>query len=112
MFALSGLSPRKSKSSNMKLIHNAHIYTQNPAHPTASAIVIDRERILAVGNSDDLSAQYPHAEKLDMQGRVIVPGLTDAHLHLKHYSLALQKVDCEVDTKEECLLRVAERVSK
>jgi predicted amidohydrolase YtcJ len=96
----------------MKLLHNAHIYTQNPAQPTASALVIDRERILAVGDTDDLFAQYPDAEKQDMHRRVIVPGLTDAHLHLKHYSLALQKIDCEVDTKEECLRRVAERAKK
>jgi predicted amidohydrolase YtcJ len=96
----------------MKLLHNANIHTQNPAQPTASALVIDRERILAVGEADDLSAQYPNAEKQDMHGRVIVPGLTDAHLHLKHYSLALQKIDCEVNTKEECLQRVVKRVQK
>jgi predicted amidohydrolase YtcJ len=41
---------------------------------------------------------------------VILPGLTDAHLHLQHYALGLQKIDCETDTKEECLRRVAERV--
>ena len=96
----------------MKLLHNAHIHTQNPAQPAASALVVDRERILAVGEADDLSAIYPGAEKQDLQGRVIVPGLTDAHLHLKHYSLALQKIDCEVDTKDECLRRVAERVKQ
>jgi hypothetical protein len=96
----------------MKLLYNAHIHTQNPAQPTASALVIDCESILTVGDADHLFAQYPDAEKQDMHGRVIVPGLTDAHLHLKHYSLALQKIDCEVDTKEECLRRVAERVKK
>src|SRR6185436_3093612 len=57
-------------------------------------------------------AQYPRAEKQDMQGRIIIPGLTDAHLHLKYYSLGLQKIDCETDTKEECLRRVTERVQK
>jgi predicted amidohydrolase YtcJ len=97
---------------NMKLLHNAHIHTQNTAQPTASAIVIDRERILAVGEAADLFTQYPRAEKQDMQGHVIVPGLTDAHLHLKHYSLALQKINCEVDTKAECLRRVADRVKE
>jgi len=96
----------------MLILHNAHIHTQNPSQPTASAIVIDRERILAVGDADDLFKQYPNAEKQDMHGRVIVPGLTDAHLHLKLYSLALQKIDCETDTKDECLRRVAERVKK
>lgn len=93
----------------MKLLHNAHIHTQNPDQPTASALVIDRERILAVGDVDTLFNHYPRAEGQNMGGRVIVPGLTDAHLHIKHYALALQKIDCEVDTKEECLRRVAER---
>ncbi|MEO8355010.1 MAG: amidohydrolase family protein [Chloroflexota bacterium] len=96
----------------MKLLHNAHIHTQNPSQPTASSIVIDREWILAVGNADDLFAEYPKAERQDMHGRMILPGLTDAHLHLQHYSLGLQKVDCETDTREECLRRVEERVKK
>jgi predicted amidohydrolase YtcJ len=96
----------------MKLLYNAYIYTQNPSHPTESAILIDRDRILAVGESNNLLARYPDAEKQDMHGRVILPGLTDAHLHLKNYALSLQKVDCETDTKEECLRRVGERVQR
>jgi predicted amidohydrolase YtcJ len=96
----------------MKLLYNAHIYTQNPAQPTASAMVIDRERILAVGSADDLSNQYPGAQRQDMRGRFILPGLTDAHLHLKFYSLGLQKIDCETEAKAECLRRVAERVKQ
>jgi predicted amidohydrolase YtcJ len=96
----------------MKLLYNALIHTQNPAHPTASALVTDRERIIAVGNADDLFNRYPNAEKQDMQRRVILPGLTDAHLHLKYYSLSLQKIDCETNTKDECLRRVMERVNK
>src|SRR5512147_566012 len=96
----------------MKLLYNAHIHTQNSSQPSASAPVIDRQWILALGEADDLIEQYPRAEKQDMGGRVILPSLTDAHLHLKHYSLSLQKIDCETDTKEECLRRVEERASK
>ncbi|NJC96995.1 MAG: amidohydrolase [Anaerolineae bacterium] len=95
---------------NMKLLYNAHIYTQNPAQPRASAMVIDRERILAVGNADELLTRFTRAQGENMGGRFILPGLTDAHLHLKYYSLSLQKIDCETGTKEECLHRVAERV--
>ena len=94
----------------MKLLYNAYIHTQDPAHPTGSAIVIDRERILAVGEANNLLPQYPNAEKQNMEGHVILPGLTDAHLHLKHYALSLQKIDCETDTKDECLRRVEERL--
>jgi predicted amidohydrolase YtcJ len=93
----------------MKLLYNAYIYTQDPSHPTESAIVIDREQIVAVGQANQLLLQYPNAEKQDMGGRFIWPGLTDAHLHLQQYSLSLQKIDCETNTKEECLRRVEER---
>ena len=94
----------------MKLLYNAYIYTQDPSHPAESAIVIDRERIVAVGETNNLLPQYPNAEKQNMGGRFLMPGLTDAHLHLKNYSLSLQKIDCETDTKAECLRRVEERV--
>jgi predicted amidohydrolase YtcJ len=94
----------------MKILHNAIIHTQNKSQPKASALVIDRDRILAVGETDRLFNHYPRAKGQDMRGRVIVPGLTDAHLHLKSYSLGLQKINCEVNTKEECLRRVAGRV--
>jgi len=93
----------------MKLLYNAHIYTQDETQPNASAILIDRERILEVGEADELLSKYPVTEKEDMGGRYIFPGLTDAHIHLKNYALSLQKVQCETDTKEECLRRVAER---
>jgi predicted amidohydrolase YtcJ len=96
----------------MKLLYNTRIHTQDPAQPAASALVIDRERILAVGNADDLFNRFTRVEGENMHGRVILPGLTDAHLHLKYYSLALQKIDCETDTKAECLRRVANRVKK
>jgi len=96
----------------MKLLYNAFIHTQDPSNPTGSAIVIDRERIVAVGEANNLLARYPDAEKQNMEGRVILPGLTDAHLHLKNYALSLQKVDCETATKEECLRRVEERARK
>ena len=75
----------------MKLLYNATIHTQDPSHPTESAIVIDRERIVAVGEANNLLPQFPNAEKQNMEGRVILPGLTDAHLHLKNYALSLQK---------------------
>ena len=96
----------------MKLLYNAYIHTQDPSTPVGSAIVIDCERIVAVGEANNLLPQYPNAEKQNMEGRVVLPGLTDAHLHLKNYALSLQKIDCETETKEECLRRVAERAQK
>ncbi|HEY9153035.1 MAG TPA: amidohydrolase, partial [Anaerolineales bacterium] len=95
----------------MKLLHHARIYTLDKSKPIASAIAIDHGEVIAVGGDELLSA-FERAEKQNMEGKVILPGLTDAHLHIQYYALALEKIDCETDTLEECLRRVAERVQK
>lgn len=96
----------------MKILYNARIHTLYKAKPTASALVIDRERILAVGAKGELFREFDRAERQDMGGKAILPGLTDAHIHLQEYALLVQKIDCETDSKEECLRRVAGRARK
>ncbi len=94
----------------MRLLYNAKIYTLDPEHPTGSAILIDNHRVRAV--ADDVGSLLDlerNVEKLDLEGRVLIPGLTDAHIHLKSYATGLQKVDCETSTLAACLARVAER---
>jgi predicted amidohydrolase YtcJ len=45
-----------------------------------------------------------------MDGKTILPGLVDAHVHLQHYGMGLKKVDCETQTLTECIQKVAQRV--
>lgn len=95
----------------MLLLTNAHIYTLDPHQPTAQALAIEHGRILAVGTEDFIQAEFGgKSNPLNLGGRTIIPGLTDSHLHLKHFALSLQKVDCETTTLAECLRRVGERV--
>jgi predicted amidohydrolase YtcJ len=92
------------------LLANALIYTLDSQQPLVAAIAIDQGRILAVGAADRLLAEFgDHFEVEDMKGQVILPGLTDAHLHLQQYALELDMVDCETSTRAECLQRMAER---
>lgn len=93
----------------MRILHNALIHTNQPGQPKASVLVIDRGRVLAVGGPELLEQFGSQAVREDMGGRVILPGLTDAHVHLQFYALGLQKVDVETSTREECLRRVAGR---
>jgi predicted amidohydrolase YtcJ len=95
----------------MKLLHNARIYTLDPARPVASAIAIDAGRIVGVGG-DELLSGCEFADCEDLGGRVVLPGLTDAHIHFHIYVLSLQAVDCEVPAKEEILHRVGERARR
>ena len=94
----------------MKLLYNSRIYTLEASHPIVSAVAVEYGRVVAVGETDELFSEFDRAEKQDMGGRIILPGLTDAHLHLQNYALSLQKIDCETDTLAECLSRVQECV--
>ncbi len=94
----------------MLVIHNANLYTFNPQHPTASAIAIDEGRVIAVGTDDEILSSFATANNLNADGRTIIPGLTDAHIHLEDFALSLGKVDGETFTREECLQRVAARM--
>lgn len=94
----------------MKILYNAHIHTLDPNCPLASVIVIDGERILAVGGAELLEV-FPLAKRQDVGGRTILPGLTDAHLHFEKYALSLQKLDLTGKTDEECARLITERAT-
>lgn len=97
----------------MRILHNAKIFTLRDDHPTASAIAINEGKIAAVGRLDDLLPLATRATELvDLQGSTIWPGLTDSHVHLQMYALGLKFVDCETISREECIQRVANKVSQ
>jgi predicted amidohydrolase YtcJ len=94
------------------VIDNAHIYTMDPSRPFARGLSVQAGRIHSLRN--DVSAQhFPESklESIDLEGRFILPGLCDAHIHLEKYALMLDQVDCETPSLAECLARVAARCS-
>lgn len=92
------------------LIVNAKIVTLDERLPSASAIAIEDGHIRAVGESENLKREFDGRLPVeDMQGKILLPGLIDAHLHLQSYALSLEKIDCETITLSECLQRVAKR---
>lgn len=97
----------------MRVLFNARIKTHNNETPAVTAIAVEQGQVISTGSDADVLGQFGRAaETTDMQGRTIWPGLTDAHIHLQHYAFALDMVDCETDTRAECLRRVAERVQQ
>jgi imidazolonepropionase len=46
------------------------------------AVVVQANRIVAVGTTAELKAAYPREPKLDVSGRVVLPGFVDPHTHL------------------------------
>jgi predicted amidohydrolase YtcJ len=74
------------------LLYNGKVLTVDPAFAIKSAVVVRHERILAVGG-DELVKRYAATTRVDLQGRVLMPGFMDTHLHIT----ALSHRDIEPD---------------
>jgi predicted amidohydrolase YtcJ len=97
---------------DMQILYNAQIHTLDSQLSTASAIVIDHGQIQVVGDQRVILSKYDQsAKRIDLGGRTVIPGLIDAHLHLHHYALSLQRVSCETKNRDQCLNNVAGRVN-
>jgi predicted amidohydrolase YtcJ len=79
----------------------------DPSRPDASAVAIRQGRFLHVGDRDAARAALGGSPAVvDLGGRCVVPGLTDAHLHFKWYAESLRSVDAETPTMDEAVARV------
>lgn len=97
----------------MKIIYNARIYTLDEKNPIHSAMALKDGQIVALGDDDQILTQFGRgAQTRNLDGAPVIPGLIDAHIHLRFYALSLQNIDCEVPTLAECLQRVAERAQE
>jgi predicted amidohydrolase YtcJ len=74
------------------ILYNGAIHTMDPARPLASAVACRDGRILAVGaDAAARAAAGPGAESIDLHGRTVIPGLTDAHVHFLWYAVGLSR---------------------
>jgi predicted amidohydrolase YtcJ len=72
---------------------NGKLYTQDPAYSRATAVAICGGRIWAVGSDADIRALAGHgAQVIDLEGRRVLPGLTDSHFHYYDWALGLRRL--------------------
>ena len=79
---LNAQTPDRSTGADL-IVFNGHITTQNLAQPEASALAVKRGRIFSVGNDAEiLSLKGSSTRLIDAEGKRLIPGLLDAHVHV------------------------------
>ncbi len=93
------------------ILLNGIVHTMDERLPLAQAVAIRDGRIVAVGEDAAIRALAgPDTEQVDAGGRAVLPGFTDAHMHLVDYGLSLSLVQLDgISTLEEAVARVAAR---
>jgi cytosine/adenosine deaminase-related metal-dependent hydrolase len=69
------------------LIDGALIVTMDPDRRVIQngAILIEGEKILAVGQSNQVKADFSFTDRMDARGKVVLPGFIDTHVHLSEH---------------------------
>jgi predicted amidohydrolase YtcJ len=92
------------------VLHSGRVFTGTGLHETATAVAVSGGRVVAVGSDADVRAAVgAAAETLDLAGRLVLPGFTDAHVH--PVMGGLERLGCDLTTtsgRDGALRRVAE----
>ncbi len=84
------------------------VWTGDSLHPTATAVAVAGDTIMAVGDSAEIAALVgPETDVIATSSGLIVPGFADGHVHLLDTGLQLSSVDLrDARTPEEFTRRI------
>jgi len=95
------------------LLTNGAIHTMDPQRPIVSALAVACGRVVAIGGDELEDLAGPETQVVDLEGRCVIPGLTDSHIHFGNFALGLRQVDLSgAGSLAEVLERVARRAGE
>ncbi len=111
---VAGSAVAQSKPAADLIITNAKVWTVDKANPTAQAVAVLGERIVAVGSNADVAAWQGSATKVvDADGKLLLPGFNDSHTHFIDGGIQLDSVQLnDAASVQEFTRRIGEQVKK
>jgi hypothetical protein len=74
---------------------NGKIHTMDINNSIVEAVAVKDGKIIETGSNQELNGKYESAEKIDLGGKVVIPGLNDAEGSLVNYALNLSNIYLE-----------------
>lgn len=94
LLCLVSVSRGQGTDHSERVFFNAKVFTGVPDHPYAEAVAIRGDKIVAVGSfADAQQAAGKGAERIDLQGKSLLPGLIDSHVHPIYGGVTLISAD-------------------
>ncbi|MEZ5347104.1 MAG: amidohydrolase [Pyrinomonadaceae bacterium] len=104
--------PQTKRTASL-LLYNGKIFSADENGTIYQAVVIDGDKIVAVGNTGQLREKYNAAREIDLKGKLVTPGFNDAHIHFVGVGLSLLRVDLNGSkTVEEAKQRIAAKIKE
>lgn len=78
-----------------QLFYNGNFVTMDDGRPSAEAVLVQDGTIAAVGGPELLEKCGPETEKIDLEGRTVLPAFTESHMHVLSLGMFLQDVSLQ-----------------
>ena len=94
------------------IYYNGRIRTLDDNDCVAQAVGVQDGKIVFIGSNEE-AAKIECGTRVDLKGRLMLPGFVDSHLHMLHYAFVEKSVklfDCQ--SVESILDRVKERIDQ
>ena len=95
---------------------NGKVVTVDPDFSIAEAVAVKDGRIIAVGSTAEIAETAGEGtEVIELEGRMVLPGLIDSHLHMLGTSLTISMIDCRTPPMKsiaDIIAAVRERAEK
>ncbi len=113
LLAVNGTRPEAQTAADV-VFKNGNVYTVNSSQPKAEAVAVKADRIVFVGSNVEAQRYVgKNTRVVDLQGKTVVPGMTDAHQHLPGVGFREMTLNLEgVTSLEDFLGKVKARVDQ
>jgi predicted amidohydrolase YtcJ len=96
-----------------QLFVNGEVMTVNHHNSVEEAVAVKENRVIAVGTTEEImKLATVHTNIIDLEGKSLMPGFIDAHIHLTIYGTNLLGVSCiepHLQSLEDLFLELREK---
>jgi predicted amidohydrolase YtcJ len=93
---------------------DGNVITMDSVQPSAEAVAVKKDMIVKVGTTEEISLWIGKDTRvINLQGKTVVPGLIDSHIHVADYGKFLTWLDLkDADSIKELQTKIRERAQK
>ncbi len=96
----------------MKAFVNGKFHIFDEKRTVAEALLVNEGKVVRLGKTDDIMKEPGLSEVIDLQGKTVLPGFNDSHMHLLNYGYYKTIVDLEsCKSKKEALEKISAYVA-
>ena len=113
LFSSAGADAQQPSFADLVIVHG-HVWTVDPENSRAEAVAVHHSRIVAVGSDREIAKWIgPATKTIDAQGKSVLPGFIDAHVHFSSGGGEISSVHLrDANTPQEFARRIGEQARK